>query len=149
VTWFIAYFLMGFKPSFTTALIVGLIITLFVPDVFPGLGAIMKLLATVPVLLTMFIYNKLYQSKPSKFRSFRFVILPLIAGIILRLIIIIPTNYLIAIPLWTKMSTIQAWSTIPWPLIAVFNIIQTFLDVIIAWLIVYRFRIEKFSDYNE
>ena len=131
VSWLIAFFLFGLKSSFYVSLLGFIVITLFAPDTW--LGASMKWLATAPMWLSLGLF-------PGK------LILPLVIGLIIRSAIIIPINYFYAIPIWTGMSPAVAIRTIPWYIIAGFNSIQGLIDVILAWIIVYRFRINRFAN---
>jgi len=74
------------------------------------------------------------------------LIFPLLAGLIIRSIIIIPVNYYFAIPIWTGMTSSQAILAIPWYIIALFNTVQGILDITLAWIMVFRFRLNKFSE---
>jgi riboflavin transporter FmnP len=72
-------------------------------------------------------------------------VLPLAIGIVVRCLIVIPLNYYYAIPIWTGMSTAVAMKAIPWFIIAGFNVVQSIIDVGFAWVVVYKFRLNRFS----
>jgi hypothetical protein len=40
-------------------------------------------------------------------------------------------------------------AAIPWGVIAVFNIVQGVLDVYIAWILVNKFRLNRFSNWKK
>ena len=140
VSWLIAFFLFGLKSSFYVSLLGFIVITLFAPATW--LGASMKWLATAPMWLSL----GLFSTKLKSFQKFSQLISPLIIGLIIRSAIIIPINYFYAIPIWTGMSPAVAIRTIPWYIIAGFNSIQGLIDVILAWIIVFRFRINRFAN---
>ena len=71
-----------------------------------------------------------------------------IFGIIIRSLIVLPLNYYYAIPIWTGMTAQQAISAIPWWVIAGFNAIQGVLDVVLAWILVFRFRLHRFANWT-
>ena len=144
VSWFIAFFLMGFKPSLLVALISGLVITLFSPDTW--LGAVMKLLATSPLLISLYLWTIIRKKNNNIYMNITSLIFPLLAGLIIRSVIIIPVNYYFAIPIWTGMTSSQAILAIPWYIIALFNTVQGILDITLAWIMVFRFRLNKFSE---
>lgn len=136
VSWLIAFFLFGLRSAFLVSLLGFIVITLFAPDTW--LGASMKWLATAPMWLSLGLFAKKYQ-------KLSHLILPLVIGLFIRSLLIIPVNYYYAIPIWTGMSPAIAIKTIPWYIIAGFNSIQGLLDVVLAWVIVYRFRLNRFA----
>lgn len=137
VSWLIAFFLFGRKASFYVSLLGALIITLFSPDTW--LGASMKWLATAPMWLILSLYQ------PTAYQSLKKLILPLVLALIIRSLIIIPINYYYAIPIWTGMPPSVAIKVIPWYIIAGFNTLQGIIDVSLAWLIVFKFRLSRYS----
>ena len=138
VSWIVAFFLFGFKSSLYVSLTGALVITLFAPDTW--LGASMKWLATAPMWLSLFWFSQTKYLKPKN------LILPLLTGLIMRSLIILPVNYFYAIPIWTGMPTAIAIKVIPWYIIVGFNTIQGLIDVLLAWTIVYRFRLNRFAN---
>lgn len=142
VTWIIALFLFGLRISFIVSVIGAIIITLFAPDTW--LGASMKWLASLPVWLILGLWVK-NKNPLSYYKKLSHLIIPVILGIFIRCLIIIPVNYYYAIPIWTKMTPEQAIAAIPWYIIAMFNIVQTILDVGLAWILVYTFRLNRYA----
>ncbi|MDZ7586128.1 MAG: hypothetical protein U0946_00090 [Patescibacteria group bacterium] len=140
VSWLIAFFLFGLRSSFYVSILGFIVITLFAPDTW--LGASMKWLATAPMWLSLGFFSQKFKS----FQKISSLVLPLTIGLIIRSLIIIPINYYYAIPIWTGMSPIVAIQTIPWYIIFGFNSIQGLIDVILAWTIVYRFRLSRFAN---
>ena len=91
VTWIIALFLYGLRISFIVSIIGAIIITLFAPDTW--LGASMKWLASFPIWFLLGIWvikNK--KNYHQYFKSYTNLIIPLLIGIIIRCLIIIPVN---------------------------------------------------------
>ncbi len=140
VSWVIAYFLLGTRASLLVTLTGSLIITLFAPDTW--LGASMKLVATLPILFSLFIWKKI---KNTGYSNPRNLAVPVIAGMIIRCAVVLPANYYYAIPIWTGLTPAQAIAAIPWMAIAGFNIVQSILDVALAWIVVYRFKVIRFK----
>lgn len=140
VSWLIAFFLFGLRSTLYVSLLGFIVITLFAPDTW--LGASMKWLATAPMWLSLGLFSKKFKS----YQKISPLILPLVIGLIIRSLIIIPINYFYAIPIWTGMPPAVAIRTIPWYIIAGFNSLQGLIDVILAWTIVYRFRINRFAN---
>jgi len=144
VTWVIAYLLFGFQSSLLVSLAGSLIITLFAPETW--LGASMKFVATIPIILALFVFSVIrakrfdWYSKPVR------LVLPVLIGTVIRCGLVLPLNYYYAIPIWTGMTTIAAMKAIPWFIIVMFNVIQTIVDVTLAWLIVYKFKLSRFSE---
>jgi riboflavin transporter FmnP len=60
-------------------------------------------------------------------------------------LLVIPINYFYAIPIWTGLTPAKAMVVIPWFIIALFNIIQGIIDVGLAWLLVFKFKLERFA----
>ncbi len=143
VTWIIAYFLFGIRLSLLVSITGALIITLFAPETW--LGASMKFVASVPIALSLFVWAAALKKDTEFYVKPIHLILPLIVGIVVRCLLVIPLNYYYAIPIWTGMSTAVAMKAIPWFIIAGFNAVQSFIDVGFAWIIVYRFRLDRFS----
>jgi riboflavin transporter len=143
VTWVIAFFLFGFQSSLLVSLVGSLIITLFAPETW--LGASMKFIATIPIICTLFGWAVLrakrfdFYTKPGR------LFVPVVVGIVVRCLLVVPLNYYYAIPIWTGMTATAAMKAIPWYAIVGFNIIQTLIDVVIAWIIVYRFKLSRYA----
>lgn len=144
VTWIAAYFLFGVKSSLAVSLMGALIITLFAPDTW--LGASMKWVATAPMWVCLFLWLKISKKKIASYKKIINIIIPTVLGIVIRSLLVLPLNYYYAIPIWTGMTSSQAISAIPWFVIAGFNTIQGILDVVLAWIIVFRFRLSRFAD---
>ena len=146
VTWIIALLLFGLRISFIVSIIGAVIITLFAPDTW--LGASMKWLASFPIWFILGIWL-IYKKKALTFyKKTSHLIVPVLIGIAIRCIIIIPVNYYYAIPIWTKMTPEQSMAAIPWYIIALFNVIQSILDIGIAWILVYKFRLNRFAAHS-
>jgi riboflavin transporter len=143
VSWIIAYFLFGVRLSLIVTCVGTLMITLFAPDTW--LGASMKFVATVPIIISFFVWQYVRRKSISHYSTGKKTVFPLIIGIIIRCCIVIPLNYYFAIPIWTGMTPSVAMKAIPWIIIAGFNIIQSLVDVILAWMIVYKFKISRFA----
>jgi len=60
----------------------------------------------------------------------------------------LPLNYYWAIPIWTGLTTDQAMTIIPWYIIVVFNSIQAIVDVIFAWLLVFKFKLYRYAGWT-
>lgn len=143
VTWIIAYFLFGFRSAFLVSLVGAFVITLFDPTTW--LGASMKWIATIPMILSLVLYQRFFMKNSRHFDKFRFLFIPVIISLLIRCMIVIPLNYYYAIPIWTGMSTSQAMQVIPWYIIAIFNIVQGILDIFLAWILVYRFKLSRYA----
>jgi riboflavin transporter FmnP len=144
VTWFVAYFLFGLQSSLLVSLVGSLIITFFAPDTW--LGASMKFIATISVILLLFSWVTLRHKKLNWYANPYHLIIPLIISMIIRSCLVLPLNYYYAIPIWTGMTPSEAMKVIPWLIIVIFNVIQTIFDVIFAWVIVYKFKLSRFAD---
>lgn len=143
VTWIVALLLFGLRISFIVSIVGALVITLFAPDTW--LGASMKWLASLPIWLMLGLWI-IKKGKPYEYyKSISHLITPLVIGILIRCLIIIPVNYFYAIPIWTGLSSAKAMAIIPWYIIALFNIAQSIIDAGFAWVLVYKFRLNRFA----
>lgn len=143
VFWIIAFFLFGVRSSLLVSVLGAIVITLFAPDTW--LGAMMKWTATLPLWACLFLYTRLLKRKFSDYQKISHLVLPVAAGIIIRCILIIPINYYFAIPIWTGMPPDKAMTAIPWSVIAGFNIVQGLLDIFIAWILVFKFKLIRYT----
>ena len=143
VSWIVAFFLYGMQSAVLVSVLGSVVITLFAPDTW--LGASMKLGATLPILVLLFFVMKAKKNTPSGYEKWTSLIVPLLIGSIVRCLIVIPVNYYYAIPIWTKMTPVQAMHAIPWYIIAGFNIVQTIVDVGLAWILVFRFKLNRYA----
>lgn len=143
VTWIIGIFLFGPRMAFIVSIVGTIFITLFAPDTW--LGASMKWLASFPVWLLLGFWAIKSKNTFEYYKKWKTLIIPLLIAIVIRCLIIIPANYFYAIPIWTGLTPTKAMAVIPWQIIAIFNIIQSFVDVGVAWLLVYRFGLNRFT----
>jgi len=143
VSWLVAYFMFGPRLSLIVSILGAIVITLFAPDTW--LGASMKWVATAPLWIVFTIWTRLTHKSLQHYRSAKSIVLPLLIGIVVRCLVVVPLNYYYAIPIWTGMTTTQAMSAIPWYVIAIFNSIQSGIDVGLAWILVYTFKMYRFA----
>ena len=143
VTWAIALLLFGLRISFIVSLIGAIIITFVDPSTWLGAG--MKWLASFPVLLMLGLWLINNKKPLTYYHKISHLIAPVVLGILIRCLIVIPVNYYYAIPIWTKMTPAQAMTAIPWYIIALFNIVQTILEIGLAWILVYKFRLNRYA----
>jgi len=146
VSWIIAYFLFGIRGGFFVSFLGAIIITLFAPDTW--LGASMKWVATVPLIVSLYLFAGLFKKNISEFRHVRNMVIPLLSGIAIRSLLVIPLNYYYAIPIWTGMTPKQAITAIPWYIIFAFNTVQSLIDVLIAHLLVFKFKLDRFASWK-
>lgn len=147
VTWIMAYLLFGLRMAFTVSMAGAVIITLFAPDTW--LGASMKWVASFPMWFILGIWAVILKKNLSHYNKITSLVLPIVVALALRLAVVIPLNYYYAIPIWTGMSTSQAMAAIPWSVIAIFNVVQGVAEVFIAWILVNKFRLNRFSNRNK
>lgn len=147
VTWVMAYFLFGLRMSLLVSLGGAIVITLFAPDTW--LGASMKWVASAPMWLVLGLWLLAFKKNLSHYSRAINLFIPVVLALVLRLALVIPLNYYYAIPIWTGMTTAEAFKAIPWMVIAVFNIVQGILDVYIAWILVNKFRLNRFSNWKK
>ncbi len=147
VTWIAAFFLFGLRSAIAVSLTGTLVITLFDPATW--LGASMKFSASLPLYLSLYLMIKLSKKKLQYYENPSHLFIPTIIGLIIRCFIVLPLNYFYAIPIWTGMDPAKAMTVIPWFVIVGFNVVQGILDITLAWIIVFRFRLSRYADWNE
>lgn len=147
VTWIVGIFLFGSRMAFIVSIMGAIIITLFAPDTW--LGASMKWLASFPIWVLLGIWTIKRGQAIEYYKKWWKLLIPLFIGIVIRCLIIIPVNYFYAIPIWTGLSPVKAMAVIPWQMIALFNIVQSFVDVGVAWVLVYKFGLNRFASENQ
>jgi riboflavin transporter FmnP len=143
VPWIFGYLLFGWRGALTVSVVSSLIITFVAPSTW--LGAAMKFAATLPMWLVPLLWQKMSGLKLSDLRRPRVAAACVLLAVVLRGLLIIPLNYYYAIPIWTGMEPLQAMELIPWWIIFAMNAAQGALEFAIAWLLVFRFRLERFA----
>lgn len=146
VTWIVAFFLFEIRLSLMVSLLGALAVLLFAPETWLGAG--MKWISTVCIMLALFVWALIQKKNHGMYRKPVRLIIPLAIGLVVRSALMLPVNYYFAIPIWTGMTTQQAIHVIPWYVIVVFNTIQTLLDVGLAWLLVFRFKLSKYAAWH-
>jgi len=146
VSWIIAYLLFGIRSALITSLIGALIITLFAPSTW--IGALAKWLLTAPLWLCLYLWSLGVKKHPASYQHFINFLPPLAFSLVIRCALAIPVDYYFAIPLWMNMSPEQAFQAIPWYIVVIFNAIQTIIDLLLAWVIVFRFKLSRFANWH-
>lgn len=146
VTWLIALFLFGVRISFLVSVIGAIVITMFAPDTW--LGASMKWLASFPMWVSLGIWLKIMKKDNTYYKKYKNLIIPLVVALIIRSFIVLPVNYYYAIPIWTGLSPEKAMMVIPWYIIVIFNTIQGLIDVVVAWILVFRFKLDRYANWK-
>lgn len=143
VSWIVAYFIYGGRPALVVSLVGALIITIAAPSTW--LGAMVKWTATLPMILVPEIVRRAGGFGIRGFRKPALLVAAIAGGVLLRGVLIIPMNYYFALPIWTGWTPEQAMSFIPWWIIFGLNAVQGALEVAIAWLLVFRFKLNRFA----
>jgi len=148
VPWIVAYFLFGIKGGLMASLVGSIVITLIAPDTW--LGASAKLIATVPMFLTLYALTLIFKKKIEQFKNIKNVLLPILFAIVIRGILMFFFNYYFALPIWIPGKTpIQLMSIFPWYIIVGINAVQGIIDVIFAWIIVFKYKLLRFGQTNK
>ena len=143
VSWMVAYFLYGGRTALAVSAVGALIIAMIAPTTW--LGAVMKWLATIPMILVPMVMQKAMKLKIPDFKKVGTLAVAVAVALVVRCAIITPVNYYFAIPLWTGWTVAEAMSYVPWWVIVGLNCVQGILEVAIAWLLVFRFRLDRVS----
>jgi len=142
--WIVAFFLFGFRGALLTSLVSAVMLTLFAPETW--LGASMKWVLSLPNLLCLHFWLVVRREQPMVYSDWRALIIPVLFALIVRCILALPLNYYYAIPIWLGIPPPQAIATIPWYVISIFNLAQGLCDVVLAWVITFRFQIINFRN---
>lgn len=146
IPWILAYFLFGWRGALTVSSVSSLVITFVDPSTW--LGALMKFVATLPMWLIPFVWQSISKLKLNDFRKLHIAASCVLLAIAIRALLVIPLNYYYAIPIWTGMSPLQAIGLIPWWAIFLMNAVQGALEFTIAWILLFRFRLERFATWK-
>lgn len=147
IPWILAYFLFDIRGGLIASLIGSLIITLVAPDTW--LGALAKLLATVPMFLFLYFFTAIFRKKIRQFSRLKNIILPTLIALFVRGAVMLFFNYYFALPVWIPGKTPSQLMTIfPWYIIVGINTIQGVIDVIFAWLLVFPYHLSRFGNQN-
>jgi len=141
----IAFFALGLRCAILVC--IGMLIALYLIMPIHFIGPIMKFLATLPMFLAPAIMSSLRGAPPHKlFKSPLWATLAAAAGIALRLAVVIPMNYYVAVPLFLGMSPNEI---IKLPMfggtllgfiwfVASMNICQGVIDIGVSWSIAFK-----------
>ena len=143
-SWIIAFFLFGIRGALLTSLISAIIMTLFAPETW--LGASMKWSLSLPILLCLHFWLVVTRKDAMSYSNPRALVIPVIIALLVRAALALLLNYYYAIPIWLGIPSTQAITTIPWYVISLFNLAQGLCDIILAWIITFRFKIIKFKN---
>jgi len=144
VPWIVAYFLFGIKGGLMASIVGSIVITLIAPDTW--LGASAKFIATVPMFLTLYTSTMIFKKKIGQFKNINSILIPILSAIVIRGILMFFFNYYFALPIWIPGKTpIQLMSIFPWYIIIGINAVQGIIDVIFAWLLVFKYKLLRFG----
>ena len=148
VSWIIAFFLFGIRGGLIVATVGSIIITIIAPDTW--LGALAKFLATVPMFLIPYFILSISKKKLEDLRHIPLLIISIILAILLRGAIMFCFNYFFALHIWIPgKTTEQLLAIFPWYIIIGVNAVQGILEVTLAWLLVFRFKLSRFAHSEE
>jgi len=146
VPWILTFLLYGGRQAFLVSTVSALVITLFSSSTW--LGASMKWLATLPMILIPWILQSWFKFNLDYFKKINVLLIWIFLGVIFRGLIIIPTNYYYAIPIWLGWNPKQAMEMIPWWIIFLMNAVQGILEVVVAWFLVFRFGLKRYASWE-
>ncbi len=148
VTWIIAYFLFGIRAGILVSITGSLIITIFAP--FSWVGAIAKLVATIPMILIPFIILKFTKIQRKDLQNIKNLVLVLIISLIIRSFVMVIFNYGFLLPIFLEGKSInEIMNFLPWYIIVILNMIQGVLEVLLAWVLVFRFKLSRFGKFRK
>jgi riboflavin transporter FmnP len=126
VPWIVAYFLFGIRGGLTVSLVGSIIITL--------------------MFLVLYGVTLIFKKNITQFKKLRNIILPVLVAISLRGILMFFFNYYFALPIWIPGKTsIELMNIFPWYIIVGINAVQGVIDVVFAWILVFPYKLSRFS----
>lgn len=146
IPWILALFLYGGRGALTVSVVGAVIITLVAPSTW--LGASMKWLATLPMFAVPWAMQRGLRQGAHAFRKLRLIALATLVAILLRGAIMLPTNYYYALPIWVGWTPEVAMAALPWWIIFSLNALQGIVEMAVAWLLVFKFRLERFASWR-
>jgi riboflavin transporter FmnP len=147
--WVLAYFLYGLKEALSVSVITAIFISMVMPTGF--LGATMKLIATIPMFVIPELISQFYGLK-RRAKMFNNIIIITISGIlatIVRMVVATLLNLYWAIPLWYNIpqaeviNALGGWVALI-TLVAGFNVIQGIVDILVSWLLAFKFNLSEY-----
>jgi riboflavin transporter FmnP len=151
VIWVLAYFLYGIREALSVSIITAIFIIILNPT--GVLGAMMKLIATLPMFVIPALISQFYDSnkKAALFNNISIVTIACIVATVVRLIVATLLNFYWAIPLWTGIPTdkileVMFNGSIPAFIIFVagMNVLQGIVDVLVSWLLAFKFKLSEY-----
>jgi riboflavin transporter FmnP len=147
--WVLTFFLYGLAEASYVSIITTIFILIWSPT---GLvGATMKFIATIPMFLVPAALQYLPYFSPKTSKMYDSIPVLLISGVLAnltRILIASIVNYYWAIPLWLGMpseailQTMFGGSILGFIVfVAGMNILQGIIDIIIPWLLAYKFKL--------
>lgn len=145
VSWIVAYFLFGFRGGLIVSVVGSIIITLIAPDTW--LGASAKLLATVSMFLAPYLMTRFMKIPIAKFEKVQFLALAIALGLVMRSIVMMIFNYYFALTIWVPgKSPVELMAMFPWYIIVGINALQGILEMVLAWLLVFRGKLSRYGN---
>jgi len=135
VSWIVAVFLFGLSGGILTSIVSALGIAIFAPT--GPVGALMKFLATIIMVLAIGIFAKKFGLKKKP------MIAAFIVCLIARPVIMTLFNYYLGIPLFFGLSTEAAITEFPPEVFLIPNAILTVVDFGIAYLLVFSTKLRS------
>lgn len=146
IPWILAFFLYRWRGALIVSVLGAIIITLVAPSTW--LGALMKWLATLPMWLMLVALQQIWKLELKDFVRLRIILLAVCLAVILRGLVIVPVNYYFAIPIWTGWTPEKAMQFIPWYIIVGLNTVQGILEVLVAWILMFKFRLTRYASWE-
>ncbi len=145
VFWIVAYLLYSFRGGLIVSIVGFIIITLTAPSSWIGGG--MKFIATLTVTASLFVYAKYILNKSSEvYKNYYNLIIPVLVAIFIRGFVMCFVNYYYALPIWIPgVSVGELMAMYPWYIIAGVNMVQTVIEVVFAWLLVFKFDLIRYK----
>jgi riboflavin transporter FmnP len=149
VIWVLAYFLYGVREALSVSIITAIFISIVMPTGF--LGAMMKLIATLPMFVIPALISQGYGSKKRAeiFNNIIIITIACILATVVRLIVATFLNLYWAIPLYLNipqeevLNTFGGWIALV-SFVAGFNVLQGIVDILVSWVLAFKFKLSGY-----
>ncbi len=144
VFWVIAFFLYGLRGYLVTSLLGFLTISLF--DQTGPVGGLMKFFAVTSAVIGFYLILKIFNKKANEIKNLPFLSLALIVSVLAKILIMTPLYYYFAWPIYTNTTPEIGLESVPVLLVGGLNLVGGLVDIILAWVLVFVYKISKFGN---
>jgi riboflavin transporter FmnP len=147
VFWVMAFFLYGLRGYFVTSFLGVLVISLF--DQTGVVGGLMKFFAVTSAVLGFYLILKIFKKKASSVQNSLHLTLAITTSLATKILIMVPLYYYFAWPIYTGTSSEIGFQSVPIVLVAGLNLAGGLVDIVLAWVLAFVYKVKKFGKDEE